>query len=297
MLTFFTTAKPFKGHSGIIQRNAIQSWIRVHPNVEIILFGDEEGAADAAREFGLRHVPDVPRNEFGTKLLRGLFEPAQELAHHDRLCFINCDIMMPPNFSTAIERVASSLPRFLMVGQRWNTDINEPWDFGQADWDQRLETFVAQRGSPAGPLGIDYFVFPRGLYRVMPRLVIGRIWWDHWLIWRARSLRTPVVDATLMVKAVHQNHDYAYHPAGATGVWQDDQAKKNYELAGGKWHLYTIEDSTHRLTPAGIQRNLWYPFVPFRRASRPYVAPVWYKLLDLTRPVRHVVGIRRRARP
>ena len=297
MLTIFSTPKPFRGHIDIIQRNAIQSWKRIHHDVEIILFGDEDGTMEVAREFDLRHVPHVPKNEFGTKLLRGFFEPAQQLARHELLCYINCDIMIVPSFVDAIDRVRSSFPGFLMVGQRWNTDITEPWDFGPADWEQRLETLVSQRGSPAGPLGIDYFVFPRGLYRDMPPLVIGRIWWDHWLIWRARSLRTPVVDATRVVKAVHQNHDYSYHPAGATGVWQDDQSKKNYELAGGKWHLYTIEDSTHRLTPAGIQRNLWYPLAPLRRASRPYIAPVWYKLLGLTRPARHVVGIRRRARP
>jgi hypothetical protein len=293
MLTLFSTPKPFHGHIGVIQRNAIQSWKRIHPDVEIILFGDEDGAAEAAHEFGLRHVPNVPKNEFGTKLLRGLFEPAQEMARYDRLCYVNCDIMLLPTFGAAVERVAARFPQFLMVGQRWDTDIFEPWDFGP-NWDQKLEALVAERGSPAGPLGIDYFAFGRGLFRDMPPLVIGRIWWDHWLIWRARSLKALVVDATLTVRAVHQNHDYSYHPAGATGVWQDEQARRNYELAGGKWHLYTIDDSTHRLTPAGLKRKMWYPLAPLRRALRPYVAPTWYKFLKFTQPVRHPLGIRRK---
>jgi hypothetical protein len=34
MLTFFTTAKPFRGHSGVIQRNALKSWTLLHPDVE-----------------------------------------------------------------------------------------------------------------------------------------------------------------------------------------------------------------------------------------------------------------------
>jgi len=50
MITFFTTPKPFRGHIGVIQRNAIESWKRIHPSAEVILFGDEEGAAEAARE-------------------------------------------------------------------------------------------------------------------------------------------------------------------------------------------------------------------------------------------------------
>ena len=44
MLTFFTTGKPFRGHSGIIQRNALRSWLLLDPDVEVILFGDDEGA-------------------------------------------------------------------------------------------------------------------------------------------------------------------------------------------------------------------------------------------------------------
>jgi hypothetical protein len=294
MLTLFSTPKPFHGHIGVIQRNAIQSWKRIHPDVEIILFGDEDGAAEAAREFGLRHVPGVPKNEFGTKLLRGFFEPAQEMARYERLCYINCDIMVPPTFGAAIERVATHFPRFLMVGQRWNTDIREPWDFGSAEWDRKLDEYVSDHGSLLDATGIDYFAFPRGLYRDMPPLVIGRIWWDHWLIWRARSLGTPVVDATRTVRVIHQNHDYSYHPAGATGVWQDEQARTNYELAGGKWHLYTIDDATHQLTPAGLQRKVWYPLAPLRRAMRPYVAPTWYKFLKITQPVRHPLGVRRK---
>jgi len=59
MLTFFTTAKPFAGHSRMIQRNATQSWKRIFPDVGIILFGDEVGAAETAHEFALRNEADV----------------------------------------------------------------------------------------------------------------------------------------------------------------------------------------------------------------------------------------------
>ena len=69
MLTFFTTAKPFEGHIGIIQRNAIRSWQKLHPDVEIILMGDDAGAAEVCAEMGLRHIPKVRRNKYGTKYL------------------------------------------------------------------------------------------------------------------------------------------------------------------------------------------------------------------------------------
>src|SRR5260221_6870593 len=61
MITIFTTAKPFTGHSGVIQRNALKSWKELHADAEVILFGAEEGAAEAANELGVRHVADVKR--------------------------------------------------------------------------------------------------------------------------------------------------------------------------------------------------------------------------------------------
>ena len=49
MLTFFTTAKSFAGHINVIQRNAMKSWTLVHSDVEVILFGIDEGAAGCAQ--------------------------------------------------------------------------------------------------------------------------------------------------------------------------------------------------------------------------------------------------------
>ena len=94
MLTLFTTAKPFVGHNAIIQRNALKSWTLLHPDVEVILFGDDDGAAETARELKLRHEPYVARSEYGTKRLDYMFSTARAIARHDILCYINCDIIL-----------------------------------------------------------------------------------------------------------------------------------------------------------------------------------------------------------
>src|SRR6202047_4451945 len=105
MLTLFTTGKAFTGRSGVIQRNALKSWTLLHPDVEVILFGDDAGAAETARELGLRHEPRVERNRFGSKRLDYLFARAQELARHEVLCYSNCDIILLTDFCGALERV------------------------------------------------------------------------------------------------------------------------------------------------------------------------------------------------
>src|ERR1700687_4287861 len=123
MLTFFTTAKPFKGHDGIIQRNALKSWKRLHPDVEVILFGDEEGAAEVCAEFGLRHEPHVERHNGRTPYAHFMFARAQQIARHDYLCYSNCDIILMSDFWKAFEKARSWRQRFLMVSRRWDIDV------------------------------------------------------------------------------------------------------------------------------------------------------------------------------
>ncbi|MFC1953815.1 glycosyl transferase family 2, partial [Chloroflexota bacterium] len=85
MLTIITTTKPFSGHNGIIQRNAIHSWLQLRPECEIILFGNEEGTAETAEELGIKHVPDMEYNEYGTTLLNSMFMTAREMAENKLL--------------------------------------------------------------------------------------------------------------------------------------------------------------------------------------------------------------------
>ena len=294
MLTIFSTPKPFRGHIRTIQRNAIQSWKRIHPDVDVILFGDDEGAGETAREFGLRYVPEVPRNEFGTKLLRGFFEPAQEMARYEHLCYVNCDIILTRSLVSAIDFTASNFRRFLVVGRRCDTDIAEPWNFSDLAWEERLSALAQRQGRMAAPWFIDYFAFHRGLYEKMPPFVIGRIHWDHWLIWKARSSGSAVVDASDCILAVHQNHDYSYHPNGAAGVWGDEQTARNYELSGGRLRHCTILSSTHKLTKRGLRRNWKGSFAVYWRVGLFFVTSVWIKLLQITLPIRSRLGLKRK---
>ena len=293
MLTVFSTPKPFRGHIGIIQRNALQSWKRLHPRVEVILFGDEEGAAEACAELGLRHVPHVERNEHGTKYLRSIFDAAQNTSEHKLVCYVNCDIILTPSFMEALTLAAHTLPNFLMVGRRWDTEIRESLDFEDPDWAKRVEHLARLQNRQQGPQWIDYFAFPRGLYTDIPPLVIGRVTWDNWLIWRARASSVPVVDASPVVTAIHQNHDYAYHPEGTAGVWGDEQARRNWELAGGFRHLYTMEDATHRLIAGGIVPNPAHRYTPWKRELQMLRQNLLSLVLRGTRPIRHALGLRK----
>jgi hypothetical protein len=298
MITFFTTPKPFRSHIGIIQRNAIESWKRVHPDAEVLLFGDEEGAAETARELGIRHIPEVKRNPHGTKYLSSIFDGAQDLARHNFLCYINCDIILLSDFRAAAERVLSQSGNFLMAGRRWDTDVTAPVDFSAPDWKATLRRMALQASHQRPPQWIDYFAFSRGLYyKNTPPFVIGRPGWDNWLVWHARHSGARVVDASAVVQAVHQNHDYSYHPDGQAGVWQGKEAQENYALLQDGRCFATMENATHRLLSSGMRPNYHHWVVQARRKAVAARSRVWFSALGLTRPLRHRLGLRQRSTP
>ena len=295
MLTFFTTAKPFVGHNGIIQKNALKSWALLHAEVEVILFGNEQGAAEAAKEAGLRHEPHIERNEFGTKRLDHMFYRAQAIARHDLLCYINCDILLMRDFFDAVKRVRERHWQFLMVGRRWDIEITVPLSFGDKDWETQLCRRVLRNGLRRGPEWVDYFVFARGLYgKDVPRFVVGRVFWDNWLVWKALASNRPVIDVSDAVLAVHQNHDYGYHPQGRQGVFCGAEAAWNYEFAGGWRHLRTIADATDVLQQGRLRPNRLRRWAGAKRYARQGgrvflhggIERAWFFILGLTRPMR-----------
>jgi hypothetical protein len=301
VLTLFTIPKSFKGHIAVIQRNAIQSWMRLHPHIEIILFGTDEGVAEVAREFGLRHEPHVERNAFGTILLNSVFRKAQQLARYDVLCYVNCDIMLLNEFRLAIEHVFAVHREFLIVGQRTDVDIHSPWPYERPTWPAELRDFAARTGKTRPPNWIDYFAFSRGLYGAdLPPFAIGRTHWDDWLVWKVLKDRKPVVDVTPVVLAVHQNHDYGHHPQGEAGVWKGLEAARNAQLAGGWGHLRTIAHATEILGVGGVRANHLRNWAEAKRrceaAGRFLFYDVWqpasFAVLNWTRPLRTALGLR-----
>ncbi|HYA90790.1 MAG TPA: hypothetical protein VEK32_04765 [Thermodesulfobacteriota bacterium] len=222
--------------------------------------GDDEGTSEVAKEFGIHHIPDVARNQFGTPLIRSLFDRAQEKARYDRMCYVNADILLMSDFTRAVQRVIIEMPKSLMVGRRWNLDLKEPIDFN-ANWEDWLLTEVAHRGKLYYHFGIDYFVYPKGIWGEIPPFAVGRPGWDIWMLYRAHVLNIPMVDLTKMVSVVHQNHDYSHHPEGWLGASKGKEAKQNIKLAGEM--AYSLLDAQYCLTEKGIKRRVTPYYSPF----------------------------------
>lgn len=245
MLTVFSIPKPFQGHIGVIQRNALASWSCLEPSCQIILFGDDAGVGDAAKEYGAEWVPDIKRNEYGTPLLNEAFREAAERAHFDLLCYVNADIILLDDLPQAIACIP--FEHFLAAGRRWNIDHPEPLNVSEADWSRRLREQVIREGEQDSPRAIDYFVFHRDIQFTIHSFAVGRPGWDNWLLYRARQLRLPLIDVTDSTMVVHQNHDYRHVPQGTGDRWEGPEADANRNLFDFKYERFRLTHATHEL--------------------------------------------------
>jgi hypothetical protein len=284
-ITILAMPKPFRGHIGIIQRNAITSWTKLQPRPEIILFGTEEGAAECATDLGLVHIPEVARNQYGTPLLADIFAQAEKRTTHDTLAYVNADIILPAAFSSGVEKTRQAFPNFVAVGRRTNLNVREPINFSNG-WEAELQGRTRREGQLESHTGIDFFVFPRGTYRDVPPLAIGRVWFDQWCIKYARKKGLPVIDLTPFVPIVHQLHDYDHVAGGKPWVYGGPEADENLVFYGEKPHTYTILSATHLMTTQGRIRRVF-----FREEAFAIKSFLWEIFVYKTRAIRKRLGL------
>ena len=262
-ITIFTSPKPFtkSKHINIIQRNAIESWIKLSPDVEVVLIGDEEGMEEVAAEFGVNHVKDVRTNDLGTPMIPSMFDIAREVTDSPVLVFANADVIFTQAMIDCVDDVLKIEREFLLVGQRYDIEITEPIDFSD-DWQERLLTLNEKIGKLHGPSGSDYFIFPRECFVQVPDLVIGRAGWDNWMIYEARQQGWKTIDCTSSIPLFHQNHDYSHLPGGQIH-YRLPESNENVKAAGGNLHIFPLTDANWMLKDSRIQhrkvtwKNFW----------------------------------------
>jgi hypothetical protein len=259
MLTIFAVPKAFRGQFKVIQTNAIRSWTLLRPKPEIILIGDEEGIAEIAGELGICHILDIERNEYGTPLVNGLFQRAQDFSGNNLVCYVNSDIILRSDFMEAVKKTTNLIGEapFLIIGRKSNVELNWLLDFNQSDWELKLKNIVREKGKYVTH-DSDYFVFPKGLYKHIPPFAIGRCFWTQWFVYNAKKKGIAVIDATPLIMAVESKHDYS-HAASTGGAKRLSgvEYEQNRRLFKGCKYLTTV-DATHMLTFTGLEKT------PFR---------------------------------
>jgi hypothetical protein len=281
MITIFSAPRPFKGIFNIVQRNAIKSWLSLKPACQIILFEDEEGTTKKiAKEFDIECVSDAKSNEFGSPLLDSIFDGVIKRAKNEVLTQMSADIILKSDFPKAVEKIREELEGkpFYMIGRRWDVDIEGEINFQDERWEENISKILKEKGKLHGWAGTDYRVFLRNFMFNPPSLTAGRPGDDSWLIWRARSKGIPVIDATPVVEAIHQNHGQPHKKKNFFMT----ETKRNLKLAGGYINMMTIRDANWILASKGLESP------PFPRR--------FFSIISLFYPWRLMLAVKRRLR-
>jgi hypothetical protein len=243
-ITIFSAPKPFTDpHISIIQRNAIQSWIQLGKDVEVVLVGEEAGLAEVAEEYNAIHKRGIKKNEFGTPRVDSIFHQARISSNNEVLAYVNADIILTPDFIRVTKEINNLEDYFLIVGRRWDIRINAPLPF-QGNWLGFLEQEIRQKGKLHGPTAIDYFIFPRFSYVDIPAFAIGRAGWDNWMVYQAKKKGMMVIDGSCSITAIHQNHDYSHLPGGRTHH-DLEESSRNVKYGGGFSNMFDLLDADY----------------------------------------------------
>ncbi len=256
LLTIFAVPKPFGGAVDVIQRNAIRSWVRLRPWVDVLLIGDEAGIKETAEQLGVRHAVGLQRNEFGTPLLSSAFEIAHRESSSPMLVYCNCDLILLSDFVQSMLRIAeSNFAEFVAFGRRIDLTVNDEIEFDEVQAVEALISRCRLQGKNSSVVCKDFFAFSRELYRDIPDFAVGRGNWDNWMIHAAKhQKRVPVINISDVATVIHQAHDYSHIRQSRMSCYVTGrEAQQNQRLAGGRY-LVNGSTATWRMDKHGLRR-------------------------------------------
>jgi hypothetical protein len=252
MLTLLCSPKPFVGRNAINQLNALRSWKMIHPEVEIIIFGQPAGVTSVAEEVGATLVPEIECSSTGAPSFNAMVSYANQNARYRLCAYVNCDILLNASFLGAITKASEKFVLFLMVGERVDLDSQSTIDVCKPDWLNDV-TLFAKEGHLTlhGPTGIDYFGFMPGMWDSLPPVYMGRARCDQALLHFCLNRHIPIIDATQMVTAVHQYHDYSHVQGGRQEVFGGVDLNSMARMHNLHHSVPTIADADWKLTSNG----------------------------------------------
>ena len=254
MITLFSTHKNFTGIFDIIQTNALNNWRSISPDIQIIIIGNSKGSKEIASSINADYVPEVKCSPEGTPLLEDLFRIAQSRARNPIMIYVNADIILPKNFLDVVTILSMQSKKFMAVGHRWDLDVVKKINFNDEKECKIFWSYANKKSKKHACTGIDYFIFRKSTFKILPSLAIGRFGWDNWLLWKVRRMRIPLIDLSNEIFAIHQEHSYCYDDfKSKSDILNSDDGKNNQEKTDGK--TLNLLDTNYHLVNGEIEKK------------------------------------------
>lgn len=232
-LVIFAAPKPGSIFPGSTSHRALQSWLRLRPPVDVILFGakDDRTRADVIKDCNgrVQLEPEFDRNFMGVPLFNSLIARAmQDTSDISR--FVNADIILINDVWSAIDRARRDVPHWLVAGMR--IDVNNlPGDVSvslanplraDAEVDVRIRDYVRKYGNLHSYGGVDFWAWDNSgrelIDGIIPSFVYGRGKYDNWFTHGIISAgKRRAIDATGVTTRKHLVHAHN-HAVGQTSA-------------------------------------------------------------------------------
>ena len=188
------------------------------------------------------------------------------------LCYVNADIILPKNFLDVISNFLNQRRKFMAVGYRWDLDINDLIDFEKPEECKKFWSYANNNSKKHACTGIDYFIFRKSTFKILPSLAIGRFGWDNWLLWKVRRMRIPLIDLSNEIFAIHQEHSYCYDDfKSKSDILNSDDGKNNQEKIDGK--TLNLLDTNYHLVNGEIEKKRSREYTDRNLGKLPIIFP------------------------
>lgn len=232
MLTLYSTFRRFTNRVfDKIQRNAIESWLKLDPLPEIIILGNDPGTTEVCKEYGLKHVANVKQSKAGTPYLNHFIRKAEGHASHDLMLLCSGDIIVHQDTMEVAKKVPSLLDEFCVCARKMHVDILKDGSVDKIRW----------ASWQAG----DYWLHSKGIFRDMPNFLIGRHKCEKWM-YRMLCNKNALVDATDALDVWHQQHPHEHKQGKRELQHNQDLFDKRYfdvdKWKDTQWYEYECLD-------------------------------------------------------
>ena len=204
LLILFTTWKSSNARSDTTHNFTLRNWANLKPDVNPVLFTDDDETAKFARKFGWKSHP-IPKIDSSTQLpvLKSMFKFVQTHYRSAFYGYSNSDILYTENLIQTLNAVQYS-PFFgnstLLTGIRTNLLYLTESEFAS----ENFTSAVRKRGNVFMTSAEDYFIYGSGYpFKDIPEVVVGLIAYDNWLVLNSRFNGDNVIDASQTITAVH----------------------------------------------------------------------------------------------
>ena len=240
-ITFITTLKPYTDLYTPIQVNAINSWLNLDMDKQILVYTEhkEETEKHFADHLDIIKVitPKRITKSNAVYVSDVFYAPYDYTEKDDILCYINSDMIMLDDFVKSVDTVLHkndyrSNPYYIS-GRRWEwKDSNEYKKFHDFSDKENFLKYVESTVKKSGYMGLvfsaDYFIHPRSLFegKIPEDMILGRCVWGSWIARAAKRLQANTFDIFKTCFSIHPFHS----DIDKVTVLTDVEMRKEFKL-------------------------------------------------------------------